>query len=617
MSRVSQRVVSTLQVVESQIRRTIYSYDGNQPLPDKDQKFMADLYTVMACIWYDASLQPALVSKRWVYELVKPVSLIMSALKDVDYWLISQEHRSYDDFKHHLRTSYPGFGQFFSPLAGNISRFYSTGEGLPELRTALRFATRANLPDPVGLVDEAFEAWQNTALQEWDWVDMQQESRSLKEIFPRRAGFQQLDNFIGRFGPGVSYDCKDSSRLEKYLSFKTDNLLNYLGQHVDFSPYEVPTCREGLERIHAIHFVPKQLDKLRTVSMEPPSLMFYQLGVQRAMISMINRSRWRYHINFERADLNQDLAWLGSIDGSFATIDMSSASDTVRYRMVRSLFDGTCLREALVLSRSRLALYEGELYMPTYFAPMGSGCCFPVETCVFASVVDSVMQSHGDRRAWRVYGDDIVVPGNRFDEVVSRLTQLGFVINLDKSFYGDHGGFRESCGGDFFYGENVRPVYVSRFWGGLCHGHRCPPSLIESNIDLANRLIRYPQARLRVIESLLALKPVPLFDVDGESGLFSTTPTNYRSKSRYNEDYQRNEYWTGITKVRSEKDKLEHEGIRYFETLRAMAERPLCKERLPISVSRTLLPIWSGAWRTVSPGWREGASVLSKEKGRV
>lgn len=364
----------------------------------------------------------------------------------------------------------------------------------------------------------------------------------------------------------------------------------------------MPLVRDKDIRTGKLLFVPKWLDKLRTVSIEPCSLMFYQLGIAKCMLLTIAKTPWRRHIDLAKADLNQDLAWLGSLDGEYATIDLSSASDLVKKDLVKRLFAQTSLRTLLLATRSRRVEYQGQLLDPEYFAPMGSGLCFPVECCVFAAVVDAVMHRERDRRAWRVYGDDIIVPTNRYDAVVTRLEQLGFQVNPDKSYAGP-AGFRESCGGDYMFGEDVRPIYVSRFWEGLPKSTRCRPSMIESCIDLANRLVHYKQARLRVIESLLLVRPRVLFGSDGESGIFSTEATNYRAKARWNEAYQRNEYYTGLTKVRSEKDKLEHEHLRYFETLRAMAERPACAERMPISISPSAPPIWGGAWRSPAPGW--------------
>lgn len=561
---------------------------------------MADLYTIMSCIWYDVSLQPALVNRRWVTALMQePIDRVIGALKDIDYWLITGANGS---FKHYLRANYPTMGQFFAPLSRNIVSFQMSHEGLPRLRTAIRFATRANFPDPLGLEEDAWAAWQETCLKPWNEVDVEHEREIISRVFPRRKGMLQLDGFVGRFGPGSSAFMRSPSLEDKYHAFKTDALLNYFGNKVDFRPCDMPRCSDGLSRVSETMFVPKWLDKLRTVSMEPPSLMFYQLGVHECMQRMIRRSRWGRHIDLMNAELNADLAWEGSLTGEFATIDLSSASDTVRLELVRTLFHNSCLREALVCCRSRQTSYNGEIYTPTYYAPMGSGLCFSVECCAFACVIDSIMTHHHDRRAWRVYGDDIVLPTDYAEEAMDRLEQLGFLVNRDKSFYGSS-GFRESCGGDYYLGENVRPVYISRFWGGLPR-RRSSPSLIESNIDLANRLFQYRYARLRVIESLLQVRPRVLFDGSGENGIFSLAPTNYHAKARWNEGLQRTEYHVGMPIVRREPDNPESEDIRLFEWFREREAGQPCVGESRTSISRVRKPLWGASWRSPTLGWR-------------
>lgn len=599
-------VVSALKDVEDHLRRARYTWNGEEPLTGKNDLMVKDLYTIMACIWYDVSHTPALISKRWVRAIaLEPVSRVICLLKDIDFWLISQKFDTYGGFKHHLQASYPGMGQIISPLSRNISTFYSSGEGLPRLRTALRWVTRANFPEPIGLEEAAFATWQDVCLRPWDVVDVRQEAEVLAGLFPRRACKPQLDGFIGHFGSGASADARPYLE-SKYLAFGTDPMLDYVGLQVDFQPHDMPYCGVTT-RCGRLLFVPKQLDKLRTVTMEPCSLMFYQLGTQQWILSRIKRTRWRHHIDLERADLNQDLAWLGSF-GEFATIDLSNASDCVRYQLVRALFHDTCLREVLVGTRSTSVEYNGMIYHPTYYAPMGSGLCFPVMCLVMAAVIECVMRRNGDRRAWRVYGDDLIVPSDRYEEVVTRLIELGFEVNLEKSFSGSQ-YFRESCGGDYFYGENVRPVYVSRFWPGLSISH---PTDVESNIQLANSLVGYKAARLRVLQLLKRVKPGILFDFDGEVNLHSPEPTNFHLKHRWSDSLQRDEYRYGILKTKTATSP--HEDLRYFETLRAMAEHPLCSERKPISIGRPTHPSWTGVWGSPTPGWVERGATSSRKR---
>lgn len=622
MSQALKSCVSQLETVELSIRRRsdCLTWKGEKLSP-KNQVFMCDLYVIMSCLWYDVSLNRGLLNPRWVSALMQePVDQVVDLLKDVDFEIISKSH-STTSFNHWRKSTYPSSGQILAPLQENLTTFFKEGVGLPLLRTALRFITRANFPDPLGLEDEAFGKWQDVCLKECEPVDVSDEADLISQIFPRRRSVAQIDDFRPRFGPGASYGLSDSSTLNKYLNFEYDPLLFYVGHKCDFLPTDMPRHRKCVQRNHGINFVPKQLDRLRVVSQEIPSLMFYQLGIQTHMVGGFASGQWCRHIDLHDADKNRDLAWEGSLTGEYATIDLSSASDSVRLWLVKALFHNTNLRELLIGTRSVQAEYKGEYYTPTYFAPMGSGTCFPVECAVFASVVDVVMRHNRDTRNWRVYGDDIICPSERAEEVIDRLTQLGFEVNVDKSFYSTSPGFRESCGGDYYLGESVRPIYISRFFKGLTPDPR-HPSTIATLIDLANSFVQWPLARLRVLKELNKVKPCPLYTVDGEGGIFSTDPSNHRSKSRYNEDLQRIEYRTGCINSRKADTGDEHEDIRYFEYLRAhafseshkdMREGYLAQSLVTQESKCTIGPAsplrWAAKWQSPALGWSGGKGI--------
>jgi hypothetical protein len=58
----------------------------------------------------------------------------------------------------------------------------------------------------------------------------------------------------------------------------------------------------------------------------------------------------------------------------------------------------------------------------------------------------------------RVYGDDIIVPVEFTHHVVEMLETFGFRVNLSKSFW--TGKFRESCGKEYYDGEDVSIVRI-------------------------------------------------------------------------------------------------------------------------------------------------------------
>ena len=84
---------------------------------------------------------------------------------------------------------------------------------------------------------------------------------------------------------------------------------------------------------------------------------------------------------------------------------------------------------------------------------MGNGFTFELETALFWAISKAVA-GHAS-----VYGDDIVVPSASVGFLREVLYYVGFEFNEKKSHYG-LSKFRESCGGHFFDGHDVTPLYV-------------------------------------------------------------------------------------------------------------------------------------------------------------
>lgn len=597
MSQVLQRCVSHLEVVEGYLRRpdTRLTWHGT-PLSERNHKFVLDLYVLMSCIWYSASSSPDLLNRRWTQALLgADVAEVVEAFKSIDQRLI----RGIDgpaSFNRWRRSTYPFMGQILGPLKDDVDTFLSDRVGLRKLRTCFLFITRANFPDPIGLEEAAWDDWKERNLRPVDIIDLGPEARTIREIFSR---IRVPEPFKPRFGPGQTSDLGKATDLEaKYLCFRDDPLLRLFAERVSFPTSAMPFRRDGLIRVGELRFVPKQLDKMRVITAEPSSLMFYQQGVSSWMLECIRTSPWRKHIDLRRADLNQELAWEGSISGDYATIDLSNASDCVRDWMVRTLFYDTPFRLALRATRSRGVEYNSEIYSPAYFAPMGSACCFPVETAVFSAIVESTMRENRDRRAWRAYGDDLIVPTERYDQVISRLEDLGFSVNTEKSFTG-RCPFRESCGGDYFQGEDVTPIRVSRRWSGLTADPKVV-STVEGNVDLANRLVHFPFARLRVIRALKAVRPPVLFNDTGDGGVWSKDPSNHHARVRYNPDLQGWEARVGQVSARPIRGNPD---IGLFEWLRAreLDDSPVTESYISVGPAKS--PIWRPKWAQPYPGW--------------
>lgn len=216
-------------------------------------------------------------------------------------------------------------------------------------------------------------------------------------------------------------------------------------------------------------FVPKDSRGPRVICMEPRELMFIQQGQMDLLYKAILRYRnVAQEVSCLTQDRNQIAAQQGSIFGDLATLDLKEASDRVSLDLVRTLFPDNWV-QALEASRStHCELPDGRLIRLRKFAPMGSACCFPVESLVFwailRGVIDLVVGStpsiRHSRMPLRVFGDDIVLPHSIASKAISALEAVGLMVNRTKSYLS--GPFRESCGADFFAGDDVSYVRTQR-----------------------------------------------------------------------------------------------------------------------------------------------------------
>jgi len=204
----------------------------------------------------------------------------------------------------------------------------------------------------------------------------------------------------------------------------------------------------------ALGFVPKSSLIDRGIVVEPVLNTLLQGGVGRLMAEKLLTE---CGLDLSKQEPNQVLARIGSIDGSLATIDLSSASDTVATNLVLDLFPDDWF-DLLAQARSGSITFQGRRVVLEKFSSMGNGTTFPLETLLFWSFAASVAEIEGETGAIRVYGDDIIVPSPIAPMLMKVLRDLGFTPNPQKSFY--EGPFRESCGKDYYKGIDIRPAYL-------------------------------------------------------------------------------------------------------------------------------------------------------------
>lgn len=196
-----------------------------------------------------------------------------------------------------------------------------------------------------------------------------------------------------------------------------------------------------------LEFVPKDKQKCRQIAVEPSLNLFLQMGVG----NWLARRCRTFGIDLRDQTRNRSLAKLGSLSGDWATIDMSDASNRISRNVVKALVprDWYSMLNRIRSQSGRTP--SGEWIDYEMFSSQGNAFTFPLETIIFWSIARSVTDELS------VYGDDIVVPTWAFAEVVRRLNMFGFLTNDSKSY--STGFFRESCGGDYIKGFDVRPYY--------------------------------------------------------------------------------------------------------------------------------------------------------------
>lgn len=200
-----------------------------------------------------------------------------------------------------------------------------------------------------------------------------------------------------------------------------------------------------------VEFVPKNWKTHRTIACEPEGNIPLQLAFD---TYAKQRLRKRVGIDLSDQSVNRELARVASEDGSLATVDLKAASDTIAFNVVYALFPWEW---ANYLDDIRSKFYSDNRgkTMTRYekFSSMGNGSTFCVETLIFAALSYAV----GSKR-YSVYGDDIVIETELYDELKRVLIFLGFTINVDKTH--TTGPFRESCGGNYYRGIDITPFYI-------------------------------------------------------------------------------------------------------------------------------------------------------------
>lgn len=227
-----------------------------------------------------------------------------------------------------------------------------------------------------------------------------------------------------------------------------DYWMNQFTQNPSGSVYNEISCL-------TLALVPKTFKSLRSIIPNSTIGSYQSSGLGEMIRKRLKRVG--YDIRSLQAK-HRIMACESSVTGKNVTVDLSAASDTISVQLVKRLLPADWYNQLAEGRIDTVVLPDGTIVrnMST-FCTMGIGYTFPLQTLIFLALLKAVKRVFH----WNVscdisvYGDDMIFDRRMYNEAEFVFEKLGFIINVDKTFI--DGPFRESCGGDYFAGVDVRP----------------------------------------------------------------------------------------------------------------------------------------------------------------
>lgn len=252
--------------------------------------------------------------------------------------------------------------------------------------------------------------------------------------------------------------------------------------------------------------VPKDSKKVRGCCKEASLALAYQLALGQELRVALRRLGIDLR---DGKELHMALAREGSVDGRLATVDLSNASDTIAYDLVKLVVPQPWFEVLDSLRAPETFVDELGCVTLEKFSSMGNGFTFELETLLFHTLAQTVVEvMDGNPRLVSTFGDDIVLPSKAAPMLLDALRFFGFTPNERKTFIS--GPFRESCGGDYFDGVPVRAFYLEEI-----------PTTPQQWIALANglRALNRPQWTAKAWRYALKQIPTDIRRCRGPEGL--------------------------------------------------------------------------------------------------
>lgn len=386
------------------------------------------------------------------------------------------------------------------------------------------------------------------------------------ELLARKRVPSKIDTTViqVKHGTGAVAEVGVKSLVEKLILHVPDARTKRMARWSGINPklhYVFPCDGSGLSlRIARWISVKKSLFSLRGICAEPLELQYQQQGVKKWLWTILGKKF--PGVKIRNQSFNQRLAEFGSLDRhdilNMATVDLKNASDSVLLELVRRVFwhNKPLLGWLLATRSTGVRMPSGRVLRSSKFSPMGSAVCFPILSLVCALITELALIRAGDdvfdaKHHYGVYGDDICCPAFATPELFKLLGGLGFTVNVSKSF--TKGFFRESCGKDYYRGEDVSPIYYGYDPNSPVPAQFCSLQSFQSRAFDAGYRKLAKWALTTATDRLPSLMKTAAFGL-GVNHFRSNDAKNLHLESRWNPSYFRREYLITTVMVDSEDD---------------------------------------------------------------
>lgn len=254
--------------------------------------------------------------------------------------------------------------------------------------------------------------------------------------------------------------------------------------------------------------VPKTLFDNRIIGPESAYVSANMQRVREALVECVSHSKYSELFDVATQEPNRNLAQSSSLDGTYITVDLSSASDREARHIMRALIndDVWSIIDPFLPVGIKV---DGHVYAPSIFLTSGNPATFMFLGIL---ILSCALAAADLRRQYvrfeklnkpQVFGDDALVDSRCAEEFFSVLAHLGLKVNYEKTFL-KH--YRESCGVEYVDGYSVTTSY----WPRKTVSDPRVSSLvenIESLVSMQHRMFWNTRTRVFLYELVKRLCP--------------------------------------------------------------------------------------------------------------